>query len=345
MNTEQERMRYIASQSIQKLSENTFEKWGNPIQNRELLIPYGYKPIDKALYGIDPFEGEFIVIQGPEKGRKSTILHNIICNIMQYQRLKEKPVIVFDILESSSGPAKVKDTLLCMLASQYLIEQGHRSDVGVCPACNGQRCRELTLSSRSVRFITKTQTQKRALARALDAINKWTLYLFGPGIDEGNTRNLEGSVRRWEWMHQNLGATFFIQDHIQQYYFGKVMSDYEKQQAVVPVISTFVGNHHVVDIALSQLSLGTRKDKEGRQYATGGAQMAAEANTVLQSGYDEDSPTVVQLSIVESRYSGKLTVYGRIDPTSGLIFSEMEYDVPHLPEVTVSAGAEEDMPF
>ena len=333
--TEEERFElrteYIEGQSLASLTtplvETGIGAWGDPVENREKLIPYGFPQIDKALYGIDP-EGEFIVLQGNEKGRKSTALHNILKNIMEWERLKEKPVIVFDILESSSGPDKVKDGLICMVAAEYIMEHGHRSD-GYCPQCKHTTCRELQLSTRSLRFITKTQLMKNALNHAIKVVNGWPIYLFGPGLNEGNTRDLQGSIRRWEWMKEHLGALIFIQDHIQQYYFaGRSLTDYEKQQAIIPSISSFVGQHKVVDIALSQLSLATRKEKDGRQYATGGAQAAAEANTVLQTIYDEDLPWQVAVKVVESRYSGKLQVYGRIDPASGLMWGDMSFDPP-----------------
>lgn len=343
---------YVHRQSLSALAKDSVVKWGDPIKNRKKLVPLGLGPIDKLIFGINPGKhfdapAEFGVIQGIEKGRKSTTMQNIIKSIMQYERLVKKPTIVLDILESSSGPEIVKDNFVCMIASEYLMDAGHTSN-RPCSLCGGRQCRELTLSSRSLPFTTKSVIQNKAISHALKVIDGWDVYLFGPGLKEGNTRDLDGSLRRWKWLSDNHGADIFISDHVQQYNIANQrggLSDYEKQQIVVPTLSTFVGQETQTVLALSQLSLGTRKDKDGRQYAIGGARMAAEANTVLQSLYDEDNPTQVGVKLVESRYAGKITVWGWIDPTSGLFHGDMGYDPPIPAERSMTPDEEEGAPF
>jgi len=320
---------FISNQSLGSLTENSYEKWGNPIENRKSLIPYGFRPIDRAIWGIAP--KEFIILQGLEKGRKSTVMHNILRSISKREKLENKPTIVVDILESSSGPESVKDALICMGAAEYIMMFGHRSD-GYCPVCQAEICAELQLSVRSLPFITKSRLQREAIDVAMQEMSSWNIYLFGPGYTEGRTRDLDSTLDRWAWMQDNLGASLFITDHLQQYYSGRTMTDYEKQQWLIPVLSNFVGERSVTLMALSQLSLTTRATGKdgGRMYATGGAQAAQEANTVLQSIYDEDTPDIVGLQIVESRYSGSLTVYGKIDPASGLIYGDMSLEKPYI---------------
>lgn len=342
--TEEDRYEYAMNQSMQSLASDSFNKWGDPIENRKRLVPYGYDLIDKAVYGIDLLRGEFDVLQGEEKGRKSTTLYNIVRSIMQRQQLEKKPVVVIDSLESSSSPEIVKDNFICQVAAQYIMHQGHTSDNGICSKCGGKRCQELTLSVRSLPFTSKTPLQHRALQFAIDHVSTWSVYVFGAGMQEGQTRNLEGTTRRWKWLKENFGATLFASDHVQQYNIANQrsgLSDYEKQQIVVPHLSTFVAEEKVVVLALSQLSLGTRRDSDGRQYAIGGAKMAAEANTVIQSRYDEDMPSILGVQVVESRYSGKLTAYGFIDPASGLTYGDMSYDIPRIGEKTIPDNDEE----
>ena len=341
----QQQFEYVSAQSIATLTKKSYEQWGDPVKNRETLVPYGYAEIDRAIWGIAP--QEFVLIQGPEKGRKSTFVHNVIKHINQRKQLVRKPVIVMDILESSSGPAQVKDTLLCMVASEYIMSKGHRSN-GFCTVCGDDVCHELQLSSRGIQYMQQSNLQRNALAYAISEVANWTVYLFGPGMSEGNTRNLDDSLRRWAWMIENLGATMFITDHIQQYYSGRTMTDYEKQQWVIPALSTFVGQYKTSLLALSQLSLGTRiANKDGgRMYATGGAQGAAEANTVIQTAYDEDHPTEVGISIVESRYSGKLTIYSPIDPTSGLTYGKTSFESIHTERPQSEAEKKnKDLPY
>lgn len=348
--TEEEKLErqyeYIESQSLETLTAGSYEQWGDPIKNREKLIPYGYKPIDRAIYGIDP-QGEFIVIQGKEKGRKSTIMQNVVKNIMEWERLKIKPVIVIDILESSSSPTIVKDNFISMVASNFIMEKGHRSHAP-CPLCGGKQCKELVLSSRALPFITRTPLQKVAIDHAIKVISGWSIYLFGTGVNEGETRDMDKTLRRWLWLSENRGASIFISDHVQQYHNANErtgLTDYEKQQIVVPALSTFVGKYRKTVIALSQLSLGTRKDNDGRMYATGGAKMAAEANTVIMTMYDENTPFQVALQLVESRYAGQTTCYGLIDPTSGVTHGEYGYEPPVPVERPMTEAELEESPF
>lgn len=350
--TEEDRYEYVAAQSISSLARRSKEQWGDPVENRKKLVPYGFGPIDKALYGILPGRNfhdapaEFGVLQGQEKGRKSTTMQNFVKNVQTYARLETKPMMVIDILESSSGPEIVKDNFVCMLASEFLMEHGHTSH-RPCRLCGGGQCKELTLSSRSLPFTTKSPIQKEAIKHALLEIDTWNLFLFGPGVNEGNTRDLDGTLRRWKWLSDNFGATIFIPDHVQQYNIANQkggLTDYEKQQIVVPTLSTFVGQERLTVLALSQISLGTRKS-DGRQYAIGGARMASEANTVLQARYKEDQPTQVCVSIEESRYSGKLHAWSWIDPTSGVFHGEMGYDPPIPDERSMTDTEDDEAPY
>jgi replicative DNA helicase len=342
----EEQINYIEAQSMRSLSETSFEKWGDPIENRKKLVPYGYAPLDRAIWGIAP--KEFIIIQGAEKGRKTTFLLNILTNIFKRDKLIQKPVICYDTLESSSGPEQIKDGFLCMLASAYIMKQGH-SSYGRCDACGKDVCTELMLSPRSLLFIERSPLQEKALEIAINFVSDWTIYLFGPGTDEGNTRNLEASMRRWLWLKRHRNVNMFVVDHIQQYYFGRTLTDYEKQQAVVPPLSAFVGQNKTTLIALSQLSLTTRKDGKdgGRMYATGGAQAAAEANTVIQTLASDENATCLGVRVVESRYSGSFTFYTKIDPVSGITYGDTSNTMidPAFTERPMTAAEEEEAPW
>ncbi len=69
-------------QTIGHLISLCEEDWGDPISNRTMLLPTGLAPLDKAVYGLDTINGEVVLVQGPEKQRKSTLVANIIVNYM-----------------------------------------------------------------------------------------------------------------------------------------------------------------------------------------------------------------------------------------------------------------------
>lgn len=210
---------------ISTLVEKCDTDWGDPIKNRERLISYGLRPIDMALYGIDP-EGELVVIQGEEKNRKSTFAANIVVNIMT--TAKQPPTINIDTLESGMRPEKYRDMLISIVATHYLFEHGHVAR-RACPACNTDKCMYLGISPKFLKYNSRKPEQMRAVEFAKNTIKGWPLLLHGASVKQGNTRNLKEAVIRWRKLIDLYELRILTVDHIQQYAYSDEPTDYEKQ--------------------------------------------------------------------------------------------------------------------
>jgi len=320
-------MDYAYDPTIQALLDQCETDWGDPIKNRETLIPYGIKPIDMALYGIDP-AGELIVVQGEEKNRKTTFVANVICNFMTWDRLKNKPMTNIDTLESGMRPPKYRDMLISIMATRYLISQGHRPH-SYCPVCNSATCRELGISPKFLKYNTRTKTQQEAIAYARDVMNTWPLLIHGASIKQGNTRNLQEAAlgsrdkeARWLRLMSEYGMQILVVDHGQQYQWGDTPTDYEKQVRSVSTTGDFVSQYGIACLLLSQVSLtSVREVKQGggKLIAAGGSKYAQEANTVFSIKY---KPGIVKIHIEESRDAGSFPVWQRIEDVSGTFYGD-----------------------
>jgi hypothetical protein len=317
---------------IQILLDKNTEHWGNPIQNRERLIPYGIAPIDKALYGIDPY-GEVIVIQGEEKNRKTTLLFNIIANYMTWAKLKEKPVTNIDELESGMRPEKVKDIFISIIASRYLMENGHRAHEK-CPVCEEEECRELILSPKFLRYNTRSKHQLLAIDHAVEELYTWPLLIHGASLKKGDTRNLARAIKgtktqkaRWVELVDEFGMRINATDHVQQYAWSDEPTDYEKQIRAVGAIGDFTSQYEVTNIIISQVSLWSAKEVraggDAKLVAAGGAKSAQEANTVFSMSYKYG---VTKIKIEESRDAGSFAVWQRIEDVSGTFYGAAELE-------------------
>ena len=316
---------------IQSLLAQCDDDWGDPTKNRENLIPYGILPIDKALYGIDPF-GEIIVIQGEEKNRKTTFLANVVCNIMTREQLKVKPVINIDSLESGMRPQKYRDTLISIMATRYLISQSHQPRT-FCHACGTEVCRHIGISPKFLRYMTRTEEQKEAIEWAKAEMDKWPLLIHGASLKQGNTRSLQGATKgskdkqaRWLRLVEVFGMQILVVDHVQQYAFSDEPTDYEKQIRAVSALADFSTQHGNVVMALSQVSLTSVREiknngGQGKLVAAGGAKAAQEANTVFSTSYKPDSG-VMKIKIEESRDAGSFPVWQRVEDVSGCFYGE-----------------------
>src|SRR5512143_1794869 len=111
-------------QTIRTLIKQCEQDWGDPVANRTLLLPTGLAPLDKAVYGLDTINGEVLLIQGPEKQRKSTLVANIIVNYMLSAKPAGKPLTVIDTLESGMQPKRYRDLIISMVTTQLLFDIG-----------------------------------------------------------------------------------------------------------------------------------------------------------------------------------------------------------------------------
>lgn len=316
---------------IQTLLDHNDDHWGDPIKNRENLIPYGVLPIDKALYGLDPF-GELIVVQGPEKNRKTTFVANVIMNIMEGDKPKDKPVINIDSLESGMRPSKYKDVLVSMMATRFLIREKGHVPHGVCPVCNSPECVELKITPKFLRYMERTPAQMEALNWAIDRMYLWKVLVHGAKIKEGNTRNLQEaylgdkkSKARWLRMYEEFGMQILVVDHGQQYAFRDEPTDYEKQIRAVSAVGDFVSQYGVAAFFVSQVSLTSlraqRSSGKGVLTAAGGAKAAQEANTVFTTTYDSGGG-LMKIKIEEAREAPQFSTWQPLEDRSGCFYGE-----------------------
>lgn len=320
--------------NISTLVINSIDEWGNPEENRSELISTGISFLDKALHGILRY-GDLWVWMGAQKNRKTTLWLNIIKNIQQYALSKnQEPILcVWDSLESGMTPARVKDTLVSMMATEYLISNvGHTPKR--CPVCHAEECRAIGISPEFLRYHNRTSEQQKAIDWAIAQMYNWRIKLYGAATTEGNTRNLEATmkanVNRWWWLREVFGAELFFIDHIQQYSFSTEMTDYEKQYKAVQAVGDFVAQSKASAAMLSQISVGSWKMSQSgdtNPWAAGGFKAQQEANVI---GFGEYKPGTgyMKCAITESRRSDSFHFYQPLEDVSGLFYGTPSYTVP-----------------
>lgn len=320
--------------SIKALVDQSDEQWGSQEKNRELLTPYGIEQLDLVTYGINTIKGEFILLQGEEKNRKTTFWLNVLVNIFMgpigpYGEKKmrpyfRKPFTVVDVLESGIDALTTKDLLIANVASRYLIANGH-APYGPCRECGAPSCRELHLSPKFLMFVNRSKQQAQAINFAREEVGSWDLHIYGPSDFEGDTRNLTKSIDRWNRLIEEKDAKLFITDHLQQYDQGT--SDYEILMNSVRGISNFVSKKKRAIIAVSQVSLTSIRNREsgGKLDSSGGRKAAQEANTVLVTEYTSGQPSL-KIRIDRARFARNITVTQGIEEESGA-FYDGQYEI------------------
>lgn len=304
--------------SIQQRLLSRQARWGDPEKNREKLIPLGLGPIDLAVWGLDGQNGDLILWIGEEKARKSTVVRNVIINIMTAPLPLIKPATVIDVLETGEPPDVVADALLCNLATRLLHSSGHRS-LGACPLCKGE-CREMKLSSYFVTFSHLSDAQENALNVAAEEMMNWPLLIFGAGRNDGMTRNMARSKQRWDYLIEQGKMNQLVIDHLQQYSsLETILSDYEKQIRGLAEISDLVATNKIIAHIISQISLTSlrelRSGSTDKVDAAGGRKAAQEAN--LEFTIRKMNDNQVEIKITRTRRSGTLTVTLPIEKESG----------------------------
>lgn len=306
--------------------------WGRPEDNRKLLLPYGIRPLDIALYGIDIVNGEVLVFQGPPKRRKTTAVVNILINFMTMGDRKHVPTTVIDTLESGMNEKRYRDTILCNLATRLLLRDGHKY-LEACPACGAPKCQHLGLTPDYLRYNTRTGVQASTLEEAMEIMSAWPLLLYSASKQAGNTRDLtttmlpsDKGLSRWEYLIEEFGAKVLISDHLQQYIIptGAKLSDYEKQILVVEESSRIVAQYKTVLFMLSQVSLTSQREAAagtGKYTAMGGQKAEAEATSVFSVDYAPGSGRMT-ITLEESRKYQSFSVYQTLEDASGAFYGD-----------------------
>lgn len=312
-------------------AETALERWGKREENLMSMVRFGLSHLDRALYGIDVDNGELVMIQAPEKARKTTTVMNIVMNYMTADLPLEKPITIMDTLESGSPPDKVADKFIVMLAAEYIMARGH-TQADYCVACDNPDCKHLSMNVKWLRYQVRNPLQKEAIDFAREEFSKWPLTIYGAPIDMGNTRDLYwasgmGADGRWYRLMKERGAKIFISDHLQQYAFlDGTQSDYEKQIRAVDSLGAFVATHKAVVFALSQISLTSIREANsgsGKWTASGGRKAAQEAVSILSTHYDsKENPSEVKVRIEDSREAPQITFFNKVDPFSGRFYGD-----------------------
>ena len=307
---------------ISALLDQCLDDWGKPEESRKDLLPFGIRPFDMALYGMDTANGELLLIQGPEKQRKTTAVINIVVNYMTSDKPAVKPVTVIDTLESGMRPARYRDQLISNLVTRLLLTQGHRYREA-CPVCGTPVCRELGITPDFLRFNTRTAVQKATIDEAIEIMRAWPLRIYGASPTEGDARNLQVSVSgkeaRWTRLVNEYGAKVFVTDHIQQYTFPDEPADYEKQLRSISAVSNVVAQQSIVCLMLSQVSLTSQREASagtGKYYAAGGRKAAAEATSIFSVNYESGSGKMC-ITLEDSRKASSFSVWLELEDASG----------------------------
>jgi hypothetical protein len=326
------------SPKISDIVDSQEDRWGNPEENRKNLVPYGVPILDKNLYGVGVDRGgELILFIGEEKMRKTTLVINILINIMTNNKVFMKPFTVIDTLESGMPPEKYVDNMTANLASRYLLATGHSPiSSGYCKACENRQCKELRLDAKYLYYMGLTKEQKFAVERARDTMRGWPIELYGTSFDKGDTRNLEKASgfngTSWEleiagkkprWIDAiERGMRLLVVDHAQQFSFMEgFVNDYEKLVRVVAALGDVVGKYEVVNFLVSQISLSSIREAKagGKLTASGGRKPHQEANAIVSTGYQEGSG-IMKVSLEGSRESGTGFEEYSIEDISGALY-------------------------
>lgn len=306
--------------SISAQVKNAKNRWGSPEENRMNLIKWGIQHLDQALWGIDTLAGELNIILGAEKERKTTLAFNIIANIQEQTREEIKPYISHDTLESGMNSDKVTDSMISIMASRYLMKLGHvPQSHGRCPVCGGE-CKELRINPDSLRFMNRSPIQSEAIDYGINTIANWKVDIYEANPKKGSTRSLSLAIEKWRYLAEQ-GFNIFSVDHVQQYRFQQDTTDYEKQIRAVSEIGDFVSETNTVVFMLSQVSLWSLRDRGGDigLTASGGKKGHQEANSVISTSY-KDNSGFMKITLEQSRKSGSLAMFQKMDDESGAFF-------------------------
>lgn len=302
------------------LVERARERRSNKEEARMNLVRYGIRELDMALFGIDTVGGEFNLVMGSHKQRKTTFIINVITNIMLSKHIKNKPKISVDTLESGMQPDRYTEQFICNVASRILWKQGHRYNT-FCPICGQAVCREFGITPEVLRLAKMTDTQKDVVGKAEEIISEWSLLIFGANPSEGDTRNYHNSVVRAERLVEE-GIRLHVVDHMQQYDIGT--SQYEKQEMVVKGFGSLVAKYGIAVFMLSQISLTSWREAKagtGKVTAMGGNAGAQESMSILETKYTPGDDEMF-INIIDSRKTAPISVKQPLEKRSGMFVNQ-----------------------
>lgn len=306
--------------------ETAEDRWGNPEENLENLIKYGVPVLDMHLRGVHDNIGELILFIGEEKRRKTTLVVNLVINLMQSEYNNRRLKTVIETLESGMPPDTYADTIITNMASRYLMRKGHKPH-GACPLCQG-KCSQLEINVDFLYLNKRSKEQKEALQYALDTTHSWPIKYYGPSSQEGDSRNLysvfDPDGGRLTELVEDGEIELLVVDHSQQYDIGiQDATIYDIQSKVIKAAGTFTAKYKTVTWLISQVSLSSLKEFKsgGKIRSKGGKEGHEESNAIVSTSYDVGSG-ILGINIEDSRRGGLGTESYSIDDVSGAFADE-----------------------
>jgi hypothetical protein len=321
---------------LSALIKRTDDDWGGlDGSNLDNIIWYNINILDQCFYGIDLARGEMIGIQGPEKYRKSTLLANIIYSIAYQFIQKFGYWIAIDTLESGMPPVAYRDVLIAMGASRLLIANQYGSDRNTWPDIreirqNPYLKNQLKINKDFLWYEQKNWTveQRQVIEKSKGILSRFPVTIFGPADSEGNSRNLEETIKRWELLYEGKypGAEgcshrVFCCDNLQLYYgFGS--AKFDQLEVAVAAHANFLVTHPgsvVIDISqLGKTSWVNSKLAGTEAYAKGGGALAAEVTVLMETEYDDkNSPDIMRIKVPRTRKKPPPEIIQEMDRESG----------------------------
>jgi len=270
-------------------------------------IPTGFGWLtDRIGGGFKP--GQIIALIAPYKSRKSTVARNMALAAAR----ANKQVGMFAL----EGERKdIFTDMWAMLATERLHRWLDMDDFAI----------EGCLDGLHLRAALRTANQHKALVEARAELNHLGQYIRVCDGRDGitNLERFNARITRDKFLYN---TDMIIVDHMQLMNSRRADRLFENVEATVGLIQNFAVTEGVVAVILSQqneatIGLGGSSYSPG---AKGGGALPAAADHILISEYDaEKSPDVLRLRLKHSRRAQPGYCDYAINPSSGLILSEL----------------------
>lgn len=341
--------------TMKDLVDGADEEWGDREENLGRLVPFGFRIVDQSLLGIPIDTGGMIQIHGSAGSRKTTLALNLIVNQCLSGRLPQGYHIAYDILESGVTIENIRDILLSILATKYLVywhwnesaetdlvrllRQGLTLEIPIADAIDGVRdqngARETVIRPKFFFYGLRSERQTEAIKMAMAIARNWPLLIFGLSGHKDSaiarkrttpTWDLEESRKRWAWLTDKMNMRQLWIDHMNEYQFSDEPTDFVVQKRVVPTVVSWQKTCLGLSFVLAQV--GVTAERSARMggtdpYSMGGKVAEAESILTWHVEYDPDAPYYFKLRRpIKSRIGMHQDLGVSIEPNSGAIIGQ-----------------------
>lgn len=315
---------------------------------------YGIKHMDAANPAGINLSGQMIAVVGQKKNRKTTFVLNLVRNwCLQHDRLRGGTVL-WESLESGQTPVSVKQQLICMEATNYLVQDVWGSNKNIPNILRrgedqytnmnvirdkrdpsyGQESHSLlfTLSRQFALSATRSELQHRSIIEAKKRVDAWPLLFYGAPSNQGATKALEypeGGLleellpyKRWAYAARKHNVKIIVVDHVNAY---RGVNDYDRQQKAIVHAASAVAELGVVLVAICQPSRASTSNG-GTLRSRGGDRWEEEANTVIHTRYNQGDDKM-HLHCADAREAPFPDIWVPLEMRSGLLFPSSYLDV------------------